>query len=128
MRELRDTSGIRTPTPCRYEGHEGDDDDDDDDVDDENDGNDNGQREEKVHGQTKKQISKEDASSRGCWFVASDANVVRARLRLTMVGGRACGTTERGAGATERKRERERETPAERKKKKVTKGVHVSRI
>lgn len=35
----------------------------DDDVDDENDGNDNGQREEKVHGQTKKQISKEDASS-----------------------------------------------------------------
>lgn len=33
-----------------------------DDVDDENDGNDNGQREEKVRGQTKKQISKEDAS------------------------------------------------------------------
>ncbi|KAK1121733.1 hypothetical protein K0M31_010044 [Melipona bicolor] len=51
-----------------------DDDDDDDDVaDDENDGNDNGQREEKVHGQTKKQISKEDASPRGCWLVAGDA-------------------------------------------------------
>ena len=67
VRGLRDTNTMQVREPRGNHKGGGDDDDDDDD---ENDGNDNGQREEKVHGQTKKQISKEEASPRGCWLVA----------------------------------------------------------
>lgn len=92
------TPGVRgrALTPWQ-EGHEKHD------VDDENDGNDNGQREEKVRGQTKKQISKEDASSWllvRCWRHCR--NVVRTRSRLTMVRD--------GRGRTEREEERQQES------------------